>query len=404
MARSESTLRLTKRAIDAMHYRGAGNRRDVRWDADVRGFGVRVYPSGRRTFVLSYRVRGRKRMMTLGDFGVLTVQQARAMAREHLVAAGKGEDPLEERRKAARGETVRELCADYLERHAKPHKRSWAADARRIERHILPAWGALKVSALTRAEVAALHWRIGREHPIEANRVHSLVRKMLALAETWGYVPEGHPNAARGIERYRESKRERWVTPEEMPRLAAAIEAEENPYARAALWLYLLTGLRRSELLRARWEDVDLERAQIRIPETKAGRTYHVPLTAPALALLRALPRIEGNPFILPGAKPGEHLVNIDKPWRRVRARAGTEDVRLHDLRRTLGSWLAQAGNSLHLIGRVLNHSNSSTTEIYVRFAQDHVRAAMDAYAERLMGAAGKKTPADVVQLREARR
>jgi integrase len=132
---------------------------------------------------------------------------------------------------------------------------------------------------------------------------------------------------------------------------------------------------------------------------TKAGRVHYVPLSAPAMTILRELPRLGDNPYILPGHIHGRPIVNINRPWRRIRKAAGVEDVRLHDLRRTVGSWLAQSGNSLHLIGRVLNHSNQSTTAIYARFGQDHVRQALEEHAARLMGVAGKRPAAEMVKL-----
>jgi integrase len=122
------------------------------------------------------------------------------------------------------------------------------------------------------------------------------------------------------------------------------------------------------------------------------------------MAILRDLPRLENNPYILPGHIHGRSLVNINKPWTRIRKAAGVEDVRLHDLRRTVGSWLAQAGNSLHLIGRVLNHSNQSTTAVYARFGQDHVRQALEEHASKLMGAAGKRPAAEVVNIKVVNR
>jgi len=252
--------------------------------------------------------------------------------------------------------------------------------------------------------VATLHSRIGKTAPYEANRVLALLSKMFELARRWGFVPEDQANPARDIDRFKEAKRDRWVTPEELPRLAQAINEEPNDSARSALWLYLLTGARKSELLNARWEDVDVSRAELRLTDTKAGRTHYIPLSAPALALLGQIPRLDGNPYILPGKREGAALVNIAKPWSRVRKAAGVEDVRLHDLRRTVGSWLAQAGNSLHLIGRVLNHSNQSTTAVYARFGEDHVRAALEQHGARIMGAAGIAPTAGVVNINKARK
>lgn len=395
-------MKLTKRLIDSFTYEGSNGRRDVRWDAAMPGFGVRIYPNERKAFVLSYRVEGRKRLMTLGNYGILTLDQARDQARAHLVSVIDGKDPLEQRRRAAQGETFKDLSVAYLERHAKAHKKSWKDDERRINKYLLPLWGNLKVGHIKRADVAALHGKIGKQHPYEANRVLELISKMFSLARRWGFVEDDTLNPASDIDHYKEHKRDRWVKPEELPRLMAAIDQEQNLYARAALWLYLLTGVRKSELLKACWEDVDMERRELRLPETKAGNTHYVPLSEAALSLLRKLPRVEGNPYLLPGRVEGHHLVNIDKPWQRVRRAAGIEDVRLHDLRRTVGSWLAQAGNSLHLIGKVLNHSSPSTTAIYARFGHDQVRQALEDHGKRLLGAAGETPKAEVVKLRKA--
>jgi integrase len=337
--------------------------------------------------------------MTLGQYGPLTLNQARDMAQQRKAEVIEGRDPLEARRSAAGASTVGELCHVYLERYA-VHKRSAAEDRRRIQQHILPRWTNRKVESLKRAEIAEAHHKIGQKFPYEANRRLALLRRMLNLARQWGFVDEGWPNPATGIPMHPERSRDRWVTAEELPHLAESIDQEPNVYVRAALWLYLLTGMRKRELLGAKWEDIDQDRNELRLSETKAGRSHYVPLSAPALAILQTVPRQEGNPFILCGARKGRHLVNIDIPWRKVRERAGVPDVRLHDLRRTVGSWLAQAGNDLHLIGKVLNHSNLSTTAIYARFSQDVVHKAMDEHAARIMAAAGKTQPAEVVELR----
>jgi integrase len=306
-----------------------------------------------------------------------------------------------------------DLCAAYMTRHGNA-KKSAGGDQRRIDQHILPRWKAHKARAITRADVAALHSRIGAAHPYEANRTLALLSKMFELARRWGFVPEGHPNPARDIDRFKEHKRDRWITPQELPRLAQAINDEPNQSARFGLWLYLLTGARKSELLQAQWAHVDWDRSELKVPDTKAGRPHYIPLSGPALALLREIPKVEGNPYILVGrgprgatanekAKTPTHLVNISKAWDRVRKAAGVADVRLHDLRRTVGSWLAQAGNSLHLIGRVLNHSNQSTTAIYARFGEDSVRAALEQHGARIMGAAGITPSADVTEIKTKR-
>lgn len=385
-------MRLTKRDVDGLAYAETSGKQQVLWDKvgsgkgeALSGFGVRVYPSGKKSFVLFYRLKGRQHIRVIGQYGPLTLDQARDRAQKDLAAVLDGKDPLEEKQKARRGTSFRDLCAAYIERHAKQHKKSWVEDQRRIDKYLAPALGSLRIDAITRADVAKLHDAVGQQYPYMANRCIEQLSKMFELAKVWGYVEETHINPAKGIQAFNEVRRDRWVKPDELPRLAKAINSETNLYGRQGLWLYLLTGLRRDELLNAKWDDVDWDRKELRVVETKAGRTHYVPLSEPALAVLQELPEQTGNPYILPGARQGQHLVNIEKIWQRVRQAADVKDVRLHDLRRTVGSWLAQSGNSLHLIGRVLNHSNQSTTAIYARFAQDHVREALEEHGSKLM-------------------
>jgi len=381
-------MKLTKRTIDSLKYDSNNGSRDIRWDSVLPGFGIRIYPSNKKSFVLSYRVNGRKRLFTIGQYGPLTLDSARGHARKSLALLIDGIDPLEERQKAAQGETMRDLCDTYMELHAKPNKKSWKDDLYRINKYILPAFGNIKVKNIKRADIAFLHSKIGRTHTNTANRVQELLSKMFNLATRWGYLEENAFNPASGLDKFKENKRDRWVTPEELPRLAVAINQETNLYARNAIWLYLLTGMRKNELLMAKWDDIDWQRKELRLEETKSGRCHYVPLSNPALAILQNNPQVLGNPYILPGNVEGQHLVNISKPWGRMRKAAGIEAVRLHDLRRTVGSWLAQSGNSLALIGKILNHSDQSTTAIYARFGQDNVRAAMEEHGQQLINVA----------------
>lgn len=377
---------LTKRDLDRLTHDPAGPGQQIHYDGDdLPGFGVRVFASGAKSFVVWYRTdSGRKRLHTVGRYGTLTLQQGRELARKALLQAKTGADPLEDRREARSGETVRDLGAVYLERHAKKRKKSWKEDARRLDKYINPALGSHRVADVRRADVAKLHNRIGDTTPYEANRVLALVRTMFNKGQEWGLLEEGAPNPAARIQTFRERSRDRWVTPSEMPALVEAINAEPSPYIRAAFRLYLLTGLRRSELLGLRWRDIDFDRSELRLEDTKANRPHTVALSAPAVAVLRDLPRQLGNAFVLPGHRAGRPLVNISKPWQRIRERAGLEDVRLHDLRRTVGSWLATGGASLPLIGKVLNHSNASTTAVYARLAEDAPRAALEEHGARM--------------------
>ena len=176
---------------------------------------------------------------------------------------------------------------------------------------------------------------------------------------------------------------------EEFPKLATAINAELNQSVVAAIWLYLLTGVRKTELLSLKWSDINLDRKELKLTDTKNGKSHYLPLSQAAIDILNQIQRIEGNPYVITGKNEGCHLVNISKPWDRIKEAAGLEDVRLHDLRRTVGSWLAQSGNSLHLIGKVLNHSNQSTTAVYARFGQDSAGKHLEQHGQLITGLAG---------------
>jgi integrase len=334
-------------------------------------------------------------MITIGQYGAITLDQARKEAKKYTLELIQKNDPLTTREKERAGNTIKQLSEAYIERHA-INKKSARDDIRRIEKHIMPAWGALKASVIKRADVAALHARVGKNNgKYEANRLLALLSKIFELADVWGIVEEGHPNPTRGVLKFKEQKRDRYVTPEELPKLVEAIQKESNESARQAIWLYLLTGLRKEELLKAKWTDIDTGRNELKIEDTKNGKTHNIPLSAPARALLETITKVDGNPYIIVGKNKGAHLVNVDKPWQRVRKAAEIDDVRIHDLRRTVGSWLAQAGNSLHLIGRVLNHSNTTTTAIYARFGQDSVKDALDRHGEQMLAVAGMKPTAE---------
>ena len=202
------------------------------------------------------------------------------------------------------------------------------------------------------------------------------------VASVGGYSGE---NPAVGIEPFPAEKRDRFVQPHELPQLFEALREEPSPYMKTAFLVALLTGARRGEVLAMRWEDLDLAQALWRIPQTKANHPHYLPLPQSVVAMLQALPRLHESPYVFPGRDGHHHLVNIAKAWMRVRARAGLTDVRLHDLQRTLGSWLVAHGASLPLIGKALDHSQVATTAIYARLQLDPVRVALESNAQRML-------------------
>ena len=317
--------KLTTRTAKSARYKGDGSSRFVVWDTELKGFGLRIYPSGKKAFVVSYRAPqdGRKRLKRIGAFGTFTPEQARDDAQDALRMVRKGKDPIEEEHKAAQGETFADLTDAFMERHAKPNKLTWKADESRFRRHVPLSWKQRKVKSIKRAEVATLHHKIGKnEGPYEANRFLDLLKKAFNLAKIWGFLEEVDPNPATGIDKFKEVSRQRYAKPDELPLLAAAIDEEENIYVRAAVWLYILTGTRRSELLGAKHTQIDWAARRLLLPKTKAGEAQSVALSDPAIAILQGIPKQENNPYIFAGSKPKKPLVNISKPWIKIRKRA----------------------------------------------------------------------------------
>jgi integrase len=387
------TKKLTKKLIDATTPPPAGQL--FLRDPELRGLAVRLTTTGTKTFVLETAIHGRVRRMTLGRYGVLTLDQARQLAREKMVNIAHGKDPAAERQARRTAATWGELETMYLARHASRKKS--AIDDISLLNHHLAHWRPRLLSSITREEVALLHSRMGTEPsrvirpgrpistpiPRTANKMLSLVRSMFNLASDWGLYTGVNPCTR--IKKFPEVSRDRFVTPDELPKLWAALGDDPNPYVRVAFLVSLLTGARRNEVLTMKWADVDFAQGTWRIEHTKANRVHIVPLPTPVLREIQKLPRIQGNEFIFCGRWGRYHLVNISKPWARIRKAAGLNDVRVHDLRRTLGSWLVAAGASLPLIGKALNHSSASTTQVYARLQLEPVRLALEANAERML-------------------
>ena len=368
---------ISRRTVEAL----AVDRDTVFWDRDQPGFGVRVYASGAKVYVVQSRRRGKSVRVTVGRHGVITADEARQRASRIVNRIKAGEEPVAEPlpAKYAGGPTVAELAARYMAQHVETHcKESSAAGIRRLlDKHVLPAFGALPLLAVERAQVAAFHARLNRA-PYAANRAVALMSRMYAMAADWEMVPDG-TNPCAGIERHRERKRERFLTDTEFRRLGqvlaeAPAEGGVSVHAVAAIRLLMLTGCRKSEVLTLRWEDVDLEAGELKLADSKTGPRA-VPLSPPAAKVLAELPRVQGSPWVIPGQKPGAHMTNLDGPWRVVRKRAGIGNARIHDCRHSFASRALALGESLPAIAKLLGHSQVQTTARYAHLARDSVRA-----------------------------
>ncbi|HLW80216.1 MAG TPA: tyrosine-type recombinase/integrase [Terriglobia bacterium] len=392
--------RLTKRTVDTT--KPAAGRDVVQWDSELPGFGLRVKPSGRKSYILQFRNRqGRSRRLTLGAHGVLTPDAARRQAKQLLAEVERGADPVTQREKERRAASFAELAELYMERHLIPKGKPGSVVAFRglLDRHVLPALGRLKVAEVTRADVEALH-RAMRGKAVTANRALTVISAIMVFAERSELRPSGS-NPVRYVQKYREERRERFLSAEEMGRLGdalaeAARDGSQLPGTILAVRLLALSGMRRTEVLTLKWEYVDLERACIRLPDSKTGRKT-VPLGAPALDLLAQAPRVEGNPYVCPGDRHGAPLVGIDKAWARLCKRAGLVGVRIHDLRHSWASVGAAAQLGLPVIGRVLGHSSTSTTQRYAHLADDPLRAAADRVSGDIDAAMTRRQGGEVI-------
>ena len=379
--------KITKRTVDAL----AGQERErVVWDDDLKGFGVRVHPTGRKVYIVKTRYRGRVIKMTIGPHGAVTPSYARVRAAEIITDARAGKNPAG---RSADAPTMIALGKRFLKEYVSTHcKPSTAEEYRRsVKLFIDPRVGRYRVPDIQRSDIAALHHDM-RDTPYQANRTLGVLSKMFNLAELWDLRHDG-TNPCRHVKRFREEKRERFLSDIEYQRLGAALKAieadgSETASAIAAVRLLMLTGCRLSEIQKLRWEHVDLGASELRLPDAKTGAKV-VYLGDPAIAVLERIDRRDGNPWVIAGRKPESHLTDLQHPWRRIRARAGLDDVRIHDLRHSFASGGLLVGEGLPMIGKLLGHTQVQTTARYAHLANDPVKSAANRIASRIAEVSG---------------
>jgi integrase len=395
-------------------------------DTDIPGFRLLVWPSGRRGFYFRYRVGGGRaatvREPKIGEAPAMKAETARAIAAEWAAQVRLGGDPSGKRQEDREAPTIAELFNRYLSDHARPNKKasSLAEDERLIKDYLKPSFARRKVAEVKRADVDKFHKSLMGK-PYLANRALALLSKAFNLAEMWGWRADAS-NPCRHVKKFAETKRRRFLSPKELARLGEVLRIAErdgalvlppregvrekaervaiSPSAVAAVRLLALTGARKGEILGLQGAWVDASSGRAHLPDSKSGEKTLI-LPPAALAVLASLQRVEGNPYVIVGGKPGAPLVNLKDPWLAIREAAGLDDVRIHDLRHSFASVGAAGGASLPIIGALLGHSQPSTTQRYAHLADDPLQAAAADIGAKIwaaMGAAGEA--AEVVRLK----
>ncbi len=357
-------------------------------DTTKNGLKLLVRPTGIKTFVLYRKIQGRPERITIGRFPEVTIEQARKQVDILNAKIASGINPNEEKRGLRSELNIKGLFEKYLERYAKVHKKSWQGDVNQFKRY-LKNWENRKLSAIRKSHVQKLHAEIGTTKGYyAANRLLALLHTMFNRAIDWGW---DSPNPAHGIKKFKEKSRDRFIHGDELPKFFAALREEPSIIVRDYILLSLLTGARRSNVLAMRFDEINFDRATWTIPVTKTGESHTVPLVPAAIELLKSRQKsnLSNSPWVFPGSGVTGHLVETKKPWKRILKKAGIKDLRIHDLRRSLGSWQAATGANLSVIGKTLAHKNVSTTAIYARLNLDPIRESMNKATDAMLDAAG---------------
>ncbi len=371
---------ISEKSIKHLKPPNHGNR--IIYDTQIPGFGVRITAASAISFVLNYYIHGRERRFTIGKHPEWSIVAARNRALELRKKVNEGIDPLEERENDRSQPTLNDLCAEYLEHHALVHKRPHSVrdDKQMIAGVIAPKIGDLRISAVSRQNVAKLHASL-KATPYLANRVLALLSKMFNLAIDWQWTVS---NPAQGILRFHEDRRERWLQQEELQRFIGALNSYPNQNVADALRLLMLTGARKSEVLTAEWSMFDLRHGLWTKPSshTKEKQIEHVPLNVQALELLtRMKSQNNGSKFLFLGLN-GKPRTTLRVAWSQVCKAAGLANVRVHDLRHSYASYLVSNGVSLHIVGRLLGHSQAQTTQRYAHVAHQSLRDASNIFGD----------------------
>lgn len=393
--------RIVEQTIKGLKPPAKGNR--IAWDSEIPGFGARITAAGIISFILDYRIFGRQRRYTIGRYPELTATAARIDAGELRAKIRAGHDPMEERLQSRSEPTLENLATAYLESARLRSKRpNTVRDyTRMIDKIVRPELGSLRLKAIGRRDVEALHGTL-KDTPYQANRVLALLSSMFNLAIEEKWIIE---NPAKGVKKFHEEKRENWLSVDQIRCFREALDQYNDQNAANALRLLLLTGSRAGEVLKATWEEFELQRGVWTKPShhTKQKKTEHVPLSAAAVDLLRSIrPEKAAGPLFpgkaVEGKRQRRARVTLRRPWIQACKAAGLAEaytiqgkrrkltryrptVRIHDLRHSYASHLVSNGVGLQIVGKLMGHVQASTTMRYAHLQDEALRTATNQLA-----------------------
>jgi integrase len=343
------------------------------FDLSQRGFMLEVRSSGGRTFYQRYTdERGRSRQYKIGSADVLTIEQARRKAKHVSAQALLGPDPQKRRKEIRTIPLFNQFARERYLSYVRTYKASWMTDETVLRIHILPKLGHLALDEITPTALTELIHQMREDGYASGtvNRAIVIIRYLFNLARRWK-TPGVGDNPAAGLSAGPDVMRNRFLSEDEVGRLVHALQVDENRTAAQSILLLLLTGARRNEVTFAKWEYIDWVNRTLLVPKSKSGRARTVALNQSAIALLSALPRNDGNPYIFPSSVNGKPSASLFFPWTRIRNRAGLDGVRLHDLRHSFASFLVNRGVSLYVVQGLLGHLHAKTTQRYAHLTRE---------------------------------
>jgi len=384
----DKNFNFIKKSLDALLLPGPGKRLYV-YDTKVRGLELMVTPQGTKSFKVYRKFNNKPIRVTLGKYPEMTIENARREAQKIINELNTGKNPNNEKKKLRAETTFKELFTLYMERHSKKEKKTWKYDERDIPR-FLGQWFQRKLSAITKQEIQELHEKVRSVNGLyQANRLLSRIHGIYNKAIEWGW--EG-VNPAQGIKKFKEKSRARFLHPDELPRFFESLDAEQNDTIRDYIYVSLFTGVRKTNVLEMRWEDIYLDRREWLVPDTKNGEPLRVHLVEQIVDLLKArLTKYGQGIWVFGGTGATGHLMEPKTGWKRILDRAGIKELRLHDLRRTFGSWQAATGANSYMIGHSLGHKSPQSTAVYARLNLDPVRDSVEKATQAMLQTMEKK-------------